>query len=409
MTAVVAFCASIHTAAINAVAQDFDCSLTVSTLGVSTFMLGFASGPLIYAPLSEMYGRNPIYRITFLLFVLSNIGCALSPNIASLLLFRFFAGFFGSPTVTNSGGSITDLWPPSARSVPLALFTAASFLGPVVSPIAAGFLTKHTSWRWDFGLVAIMSGTVYFPMFLLLPETYRPRLLQRKAQRLGIDTSQPTLGRMLRTNLTRPIVMFVTEPILFLLSLYMALVFGILYLDFTAYPFVFMQTRHWDADKASLSFLGIGAGMVIATAASPFINRVYNRYTKKWGEPRPEARLPHLILLSWLIPIGLFWFAWTSAQSVHWASCVVAGVPFGIGYSASALAANAILRSLFAAGFPLFSRQMYISLGPAWASSILGFLTVAMAPMPGHFERMQVAETAQQLSLDESGQGAIHM
>lgn len=93
-------------------------------------------------------------------------------------------------------------------------------------------------------------------MLLLLPETYQPRLLQVKAQRLGIDAPQPGLSDMLRTSLTRPTVMFFTEPILFLLSLYMAFVYGILYLDFTAYPFVFIQTRHWRADIMSLSFLG---------------------------------------------------------------------------------------------------------------------------------------------------------
>lgn len=103
MTAIVAFCSSIHTAAITAVANDLDCSTTVSTLGVSTFLIGFASGPLLFAPLSEMYGRNPIYRITFLLFAVFNLGCALSPNIASLLVFRFLCGFFGSPTGESTG------------------------------------------------------------------------------------------------------------------------------------------------------------------------------------------------------------------------------------------------------------------------------------------------------------------
>ncbi|GJN82735.1 hypothetical protein PLIIFM63780_006280 [Purpureocillium lilacinum] len=405
MTAIVAFCSSIHTAAITAVANDLDCSITVSTLGVSTFLIGFASGPLLFAPLSEMYGRNPIYRITFLLFAVFNLGCALSPNIASLLVFRFLCGFFGSPTVTNSGGSISDLWPPSHRSVPLAMFIAGSFIGPVTSPIAGGFLTEYTSWRWNFWLVVMMSGTVYVLMFLFLPETYQPRLLQEKATRLGINASQPGLSEMLRTSLTRPIAMFLTEPILFLLSLYLAFLYGILYLDFTAYPFVFVQTRQWDAAQASLSFLGIGAGMAIATVASPYINRVYAHYTEKWGEPRPEARLPHLVLLSWLIPVGLFWFAWTSTPSIHWASCIVAGIPFGIGfvtlflgitsylidcygrYSASALAANAILRALFGAAFPLFARQMYDTLGSAWSTSILGFFAVAMAPMPYIFFR----------------------
>jgi MFS family permease len=98
MTATIAFCSSIHTAAISSVAEYFDCSQTVSTLGVSTFLLGFGSGPLIFAPLSEIYGRNPIYRITLFIFVIFNLACALSPNIAALLAFRFLCGFFGSPT-----------------------------------------------------------------------------------------------------------------------------------------------------------------------------------------------------------------------------------------------------------------------------------------------------------------------
>jgi multidrug resistance protein len=142
MTSTIGFCSSIHTAAISAISKDLGCSTTVATLGVTTFLIGFGTGPLIFAPLSEIYGRNPVYRCVLCLFVLFNVGCALSPNIAALLVFRFFSGFFGSPTVTNSGGSLTDLWPSSHRSVPLALFTAAMFLGPVIAPIIAGFLTK---------------------------------------------------------------------------------------------------------------------------------------------------------------------------------------------------------------------------------------------------------------------------
>lgn len=143
--------------------------------------------------------------------------------------------------------------------------------------------------------------------------------------------------------------------------------------------------------------------MAIATAASPYINRIYGHHVKKLGGPKPEARLPHLIFLSWLIPVGLFWFAWTA--NAHWASCIVSGIPFGIGfvtlflgitsylidcygkYAASALAANAILRSLFGAVFPLFSYEMYTKMGVAWATSVLGFVAVAMAPLPYIFYR----------------------
>ncbi|KAI0121341.1 major facilitator superfamily domain-containing protein [Xylariales sp. AK1849] len=262
MTATIAFCSSIHTAAIKNVQESFDCSLTVSTLGVTTFLLGFGSGPLIFTPLSEVFGRNPVYRVTLFLFVLFNLGCALSPNIAALLVFRFLCGFFGSPTVTNSGGSLTDIWPSSHRSVPLALFTAASFLGPVVAPIVGAFISQYTSWRWNYWVVLILSGVIYGCMFAFLPETYQPRLLQLKAQRLGISYAQTSLNVIIKTSLTRPCIMFFTEPILFLLSLYMAFVYGILYLDFTAYPYVFQETRYWSAGISGLTFLDKYGAMV---------------------------------------------------------------------------------------------------------------------------------------------------
>lgn len=98
MTTTISLCSSIHTAVVADVAQSFNCSRTVATLGVSTFLVGFAIGPLIFGPLSEVWGRNPIYRVVLLLFVAFTVGCALAPNMASLLVFRFFCGFFGSPT-----------------------------------------------------------------------------------------------------------------------------------------------------------------------------------------------------------------------------------------------------------------------------------------------------------------------
>ena len=348
----------------------------------------------------ERRGRNPIFRITLLLFVLSQIGCALAPNIAAQLIFRFLSGFFGSPTVTNSGGTITDVWPQSHRSVPLALFSAASFLGPVIAPTVGGFISEYLAWEWNFWVVLILSGAVYVAMVLFLPETYQPKILRDKAQRLGSTVERRDMAKDLYINLTRPWLMLFREPILFTLSLYMAFVYGILYLDFTAYPIVYGESRGWSKGISGLSFLGIGVGMAIATVGSPYINKVHGHYVRKFGSPKPEARLPHLIILSWLIPLGLFWFAWTADPPTHWISGIIAGIPFGLGlvplflgiisyltdcygqYAASALAANAVLRSLFGAAFPLFAKQMYDKLGTPWATSLLGFLAVAMAPLP---------------------------
>lgn len=184
-----------------------------------------------------------------------------------------------------------------------------------------------------------------------------------------------------------------------------AFVYGILYLDFTAYPVVYLHTRGWLAGIAGLSFLGICVGMVFATLTSPYINKIHTIYTHRLGGPHPETRLPHLVVISWLVPISLFWFAWTASPPIHWSSGIISGIPFGFSlillflgitsyltdcygpFGASALAANAVIRSVFGAVFPLFATEMYQALGVSWATSVLAFVTLAMAPLPWLFYR----------------------
>ena len=227
-----------------------------------------------------------------------------------------------------------------------------------------------------YWVVTIIAGTIYIAMIAFLPETYVTVLLQAKKKKAGIKSPRQSFRDQYATSLTRPWMMLFTEPILFTLGLYSAFVWGLLYLDFTAYPVVFQQSRHWSEGMSGLSFLGIGLGMAIATASSPWINDIHSVYVKKLGGPNPEARLPHLIIIAWLIPISNFWFGWTADPPNHWIISISAGVPFGIGFvplflgtnayitdcygcfSASALAANAVLRSLFSAVFPLFARQI---------------------------------------------------
>ncbi|XXH04415.1 hypothetical protein Hte_010829 [Hypoxylon texense] len=118
------------------------------------------------------------------------------------------------------------------------------------------------------------------------------------------------------------------------------------------------------------------------------------------GHAPPEARLPPALIGSVLLPIGLFWFAWTNGPNIHWIVCIIASAFFAAGlvlvflslmnylidsyviYAASVLAANSVLRSLFGAAFPLFTTAMYENLGIHWASSIPAFLALACLPFP---------------------------
>lgn len=263
------------------------------------------------------------------------------------------------------------------------------------------------------GLLGAFSGTVWIIMTLLVPETYAPVLLRRRAERLSkisgkvyqskleIDQGKISLKESFKIALSRPWILLFREPIVFLLSLYMAIVYGTLYMLFAAYPIVFQGVRGWNQGVASLPFLGIMVGMMLAVVYSIWDNKRYVKVEEKHnGFAPPEARLAPCLIASVTIPVGLFWFAWTNYPSIHWIVCIIAGAPFGFGmvlvflsimnylidaytiFAASVLAANSVLRSLFGAAFPLFTTYMYQDLGIHWASSIPAFLAVACVPFP---------------------------
>lgn len=131
-TFVVTFSSSVYASGIESIEQHFDVSGEVATLGLSLFVLGFALGPLIWAPLSEMYGRKSIYVISFVGYTAFNVAAACAPNITALLALRFFASAFGSSAMTNTGGVIADMFNKLERGLAMGLFVTAPFLGPAL-------------------------------------------------------------------------------------------------------------------------------------------------------------------------------------------------------------------------------------------------------------------------------------
>lgn len=354
------------------------------------------------------------------------------------MILRFFAGAFGSSPLTNSGGVIADMFHANDRGLAMALFAAAPFLGPCVGPIVGGFLGETEGWRWVEGLMAIFAGVVWIVNTVVVPETYAPVLLRRRADKLSALTgkvyvsranlgNRKTLGQQFKIALMRPWVLLFHEPIVILTSIYMAILYGTLYMLFAAFPIVFQQSRGWSPGVGGLAFIGVAVGMMIAVVYAAADNKRYQRAGEEaaGGAAPPEARLPPAIVGSVLLPVGLFWFAWTCGPSIHWIVPIIASAFFACGlvlvflslmnylidsyvlYAASVLAANAVLRSLFGAAFPLFTTYMYDNLGLHWASSVPAFLSLACMPFPylfwryGHRIRMRckfAAEAAQMLA-----------
>ena len=131
-TFAVTFASSAYVSGIEGVVQRFDVSEEVATMGLSLFVLGFALGPLIWAPLSEMYGRKSIFVVSYTVYVAFSVAAACAPNITALLLLRFFASAFGSSSMTNTGGVIADMFSKAERGLATGLFVTAPFLGPAL-------------------------------------------------------------------------------------------------------------------------------------------------------------------------------------------------------------------------------------------------------------------------------------
>ncbi|KUJ19116.1 MFS general substrate transporter [Mollisia scopiformis] len=417
---------SIYSAIYDQIIAEFHSSQEVVTLGLSLFVIGLAGGPMFVSPLSEFYGRRFIYIISMILYFIWNIPCATAQNMQTLLIGRFFDGLCGSAFMSVAAGTVTDLFAPQDIQAPMILFTITPFLGPVLGPLLGGFINSYVSWRWTFYVMLIWTG-ILSGVLIFVPETYAPVLLSQKAAAMRKSTGNESyysasektrasrpLSVALKESLYRPFQLLFLEPMCTLLCIYSALLLGILYLFFGAFPLVFTTNHGFNLWQNGLTFLGLVVGQFLAAALNPFFRKNYlrlvaeQRAKEKEGEqqrPAPEFRLPPAIVGGILVPLSLFWFGWTTYSSVHWIVPIIGSVFFGTGmflafqgiwtflvdaypsYAASALAANVCARCVCAAAFPLFGDQMYTNLGYQWASSLLAFLALAMMPFPYLFYR----------------------
>jgi MFS transporter, DHA1 family, multidrug resistance protein len=360
------------------------------------------------------FGRNPIYIVTLLVFVLFQIPVSLATNFGMLLAFRFLTGFFGSPVLATGGATLADMYSPKKRAYAMSVWGIAAVCGPTLGPLVGGFAAQAEGWTWTIWELMWLSGTVWIFLLFFLPETSANNILYRRTKRLrkltGNDklTCQPELmaesmtrNEIIQMSLVRPFTLNFTEPMVFLLNLYIALVYGLLYIWFESFPIVFVGIYGFNLRQEGLAFLGILVGaFVVLPPFFWYLHKYVEPRFNEDGELTPELRLPAAMIGSFFIPICLFWFGWSARPSVHWIVPIIGSGFFSVAafllfnsvlnylpdaypeYAASVLAGNDLFRSSFGAGFPLFASAMYNKLGVAWASSLLAFLGVAFIPIP---------------------------
>ncbi|KAI0155478.1 major facilitator superfamily domain-containing protein [Pestalotiopsis sp. NC0098] len=403
--------------AVEEVMAEFGTDSTLfATFVVSIFVLGFASGPLLLAPLSEVYGRVLIYNVTNGFFLVFTILCAISQNETMLLAFRFLSGFVGVATITIGSGTIADLMPREERGKAVSFWSIGPILGPMVGPIIGGYVTEAAGWRWIFWAISIVIGIVVITAWLLLRETYAPVLLQKKAARLRKETGNPKYKSKMDTDVSthtligqsilRPLKMLICCPIVTIMCTYVAVLYGILYLLFSTYSFVFTEVYGFSASGAGLVFIAGGVGTLAGLLYVGSFSDKTLRTRAAAGMPiTPEDRLAFVITIPGALtfPIGLFIYGWSIEAHAHWIVPQIGTAITGFGsilifisiqtylvdafvpYAASAIGANAVLRGTAGAFIPLCGLDMYDRLGWGWGNSVLGFVALAFAPLPWIF------------------------
>lgn len=300
--------AAIYTQSYAQLERELDVSRIVATLGLSLYILGLGIGPMFLSPLSEFYGRRPIYLGSFSFFLLWLIPCAVAKNIQTLLIGRFLAGISGSAFLSVAGGTVGDLFDRAELSLPMMVYTASPFVGPEVGPVIGGFINQYTYWRWVFYVLLIWAGIELTMIFFFVPETYHPVVLKKKAIKLRKETGNDqwyapmevmnkSVTKTVLWSCIRPFQLLTLEPMCLALCLISSILLGILYLFFGAFQLIFGNNHGFTQSQIGMSFLGIFVGMMIGVCCDPLWQKNYQRLVRKnGGVSEPEFRLPPTIV-----------------------------------------------------------------------------------------------------------------
>lgn len=401
---------AIYSPSIPGVMQRFGVEIGAASMGLSMYVLAYGVGPLLFSPLSEIpfIGRNPPYIVSYAIFVVLLVPSALAENFSTLIALRFLQGFFGSPCLATGGATLQDIYSLLELPYVLSLWAFAATCGPALGPIISGFSVTAKNWRWSQWEMLWMNGPLFLVLFFFLPETSSSNILLRRAQRLRKLTGNPNLkaqSEIDQANLTpsaiatealwRPFELMLLDPSIAFTAVYTAIIYGIFYSFFEAFPIVYIETYGFNLGEMGLTFLSVTIGVTLSLAWYwYYIHRIVNPSIRAHGLGAPERRLIPALVVTFFVPVGLFIFGWTAREDVHWIVSCIGIVITTIGifliiqciflylplsypqYAASLFAGNDFTRSALAAGSIHFSYPMFHNLGVDKGVTLLAGLTV---------------------------------
>ncbi|KAI0160153.1 MFS general substrate transporter [Xylariaceae sp. FL1272] len=364
----------------------------------SVILIGIGLSPLLLAPLSELYGRKPVIVAAGIVLIVWNTACGASTTLGQLLSFRLLSGFGACVADAVSGGVLRDLWAAEERGRAFAVYSVVPLLGFALGPILGAVISEATSWRWTFWTTSLLTALVTTIAVAFLNETYEPRIEQQKTlmnlspqHPIVLSSSPLPLFDTIGKNLQRPFRMLGTQPIIQLLAVYMAFLYGILFSVLFIYPLVWRQDYHQAVIASSLNYISLATGLVFGANIAGHLNDyIYCRIKAHMkGAERAEFRVPPMIIGTVLVPIGLLWWGWSAQARLHWALPNIGSFILGTGvyicsgcvnmytvdaydkFAASAISTNLVTRSIAAAFFPLFAPYLFDSLGLGLGVTVL--------------------------------------
>ncbi|EHK21932.1 uncharacterized protein TRIVIDRAFT_191828 [Trichoderma virens Gv29-8] len=355
-----------------------------SELGLALYVLAYSVGPLIFGPLTEIpaIGRNPVYYLTFIVFFALSFPAATINSFGGLLAVRFFAGFFGSVGIAIGGASIGDIFTVLYFPYGLGWWVLSFWAGPAIGPTFAGFAAMAKGWRWPLWEIVLICAVMAIFLLALTPETSSSNILLRRSD-------------VLIAALIRPFEITIKDPSIFFVNLYTALTYAIYFTFFEVFPLVFPPFYGFNLGQTGLAFLACEVGSILALILYfAYLHLYMIPDNIRNGFREQEHRLLPAIFGSFVLPVGLFIFAWTARASIHWIVPLIGVAIFVLGqymviqglfmyvpvsypqYAASIFTGNDLIRSAVATGCILAARPMFINLGVHKGVTVLAGLSI---------------------------------
>lgn len=372
---------------------------------VSIYILGFATGPLIMVPLSEVYGRLLIMHLSNWCFVGFTVACGFSQTEIQLLVLRFFSGALGVACLSLGGAITSDMFHPGHRATALAVLEAGRLLGWFVGPIVGGVIVHLLDWRWIFWILAAAAGLNALIAVIALRETYATIILQRKASQSESEKRTPSMqghgnpaispSALLCRSIFQ-LFKILLDPLVAVTAVYSATLSGILILIATTIPFIYSTRYALSELETGLVYIAPGVGMIMGLLISGLlINCMAKRHRHV---SKAEKRISVVGVLGGAITAagGLALYGWAARYNLHWIVPLIGLGIFGFGLlplttsiqsylteaypsdEAGVIAANSVVRSLASGLLPMCGLVIYHSLGVGWGNTLLaGILGVS--------------------------------